>query len=243
LSLHDPLPSRVDSLDVSTLIRALVRDGESLRASSLMTALPPGQVRRVAAGWFGHEIGESKRAARLFERALIEDAGLAVARSGLLATAPAVIDRYDPTPREAAFARAVKRRLEGDVVGIRELDALLGEFGSDHLLHHEATRLRVAWRLATGESSQGAAALRLIDQVIAKGARAADYLTRAEAAALAGDTDAAWASLARFHDKSRPRSAADSAQRDRAVALARSLPATADSPGILQSLQGPRGPR
>ncbi len=243
LSLHDPLASRVDSLDVATLIRALVRDGESLRASSLMTALPPGPVRRVAAGWFGHEIGESNRAARLFERALIEEAGLSAARSGLLATAPAAIDRYDPTPREAAFASAVKRRLEGDVVGIREFDTLLGEFGPEHLLYYEATRLRVAWRLATGESSQGAAALRLIDQVIAKGARSADYLTRAEAAALAGDTDAAWASLGRFHDKARARSAADTAQRERAVALARSLPATAESPEILQALQLPRGPR
>ena len=241
LSGRDPLPSLVDSLDVGALIRALVRDGESERAARLMSGLAPGPDRRIAAGWLGYEIGESRRAARLFGRTLKEDPGATEARSGLLATAPEAFDSIEATPREVAFAAATRRRSEGDVPGIRELDSLLAEFGPDHLLNHEAIRLRVAWRLATGDSSDAEAALGLIDQLIPKGARSADYLTRAEAAALAGDFDSAWASLARFRDKWRPRGAADAAQMARARELARGLPETAESTAVMQALQPPRG--
>ena len=104
-----------------------------------------------------------------------------------------------------------------------ELEPALAAIPPDHLLYEEATRLRIAWRIASGERERGAEALRMVDPLIARGAGPADYVTRAEAALLAGEPDVAWATLAR----SRPKLAAkgvDAALRQRAVDVARALP-------------------
>ena len=127
-------------------------------------------------------------------------------------------------------------RSEG-AVGLSGFEGPLASIQPDDMLFEEATRMRVAWRIASGEAERAEEARRLIDLLLARGARPEDYVLRAEAAAAAGKPDQAWATLARARAPLQ-RVAADRALIARARAVSNALPARVGSQQIVLFYKG-----
>jgi len=67
-------------------------------------------------------------------------------------------------------------------------------------LHEPALRLRLGWRLVSGQPERAREGVALLDEFMAAGARAPDALLRARLGAAAGDASTAYASLLEIAD-------------------------------------------
>ena len=226
LADYDSLSDQTEDWETVAVVQRLAKIGHNARAARVLSVLD-GAKRQTAAGWVAYEQGANHRAKRLFARARATDPDDPAARAGWILTAPEEVEVTDVTPLEWSFRQAWLQKQAGEEAGLIAFEPELSTIGPDHILYEEAIRMRAGWRVASTNPERASEALILIDQLIARGARAEDYVTRAEASAAAGAPDQAWATLsrARAHLK---RAKQDRPLVERATALARSLP---DRPG------------
>lgn len=236
IAAEDPLPGRLDRLDPALLVRSLVSRGRAERVVGLLRSLEEVD-RQVAAGWLAYELGQEQRSSRLFERALAAEPGRRDARMGALLCDPARVDRSVLAPDDAAIAEAVVGFREGDLEGVRALDAALARVGPGDLLYEEVARARIAWRLQLGDAADAAEALRLTDVLIARSPSPVDYLSRAAAAYRAGRPDVAWATLSRLRPRL-VRQGPDSPLLVHARSIAASLPPSPEDEAVRRFLLG-----
>jgi hypothetical protein len=222
LAIEDPLPRLLRDLDLARLARVLARKGGGERATALLSHLDAAD-RDLVAGWVAYERAEMRRAARLFERAVRAAPDRSGARAGCIVTAPTMLDPASLTPVEAAIAEGLIRLDAGEHASIVDLEPALRDTPREHILYEEAQRLRIAWRLAARDPVLAREAIALADVLIARDAPTVDYLSRAEAAVIAGETDVAWATLLRSRGRLRAEGPRSGLQ-ERAMALVRALP-------------------
>jgi len=235
LAAHDPLPQQIAELDVSRLIRQLVARGDLARGKRLLPALSEAR-QNTARGWAQYEAGQSSRARESFRAALDVDPRSQASRIGLACLPPREANLDELSSRASAVADGLDRHAAADWQGLQELDGELAQWRPADLLFTEAARLRAAWRIASGEASAGEQALQIIDVLLTRRAAPIDYLTRAEAAHLAGRPAHAWVALERFLEiLPRHQSARELAPR--ALEIARKLEPDSNSDATLKLLE------
>ncbi|MCH2186768.1 fused MFS/spermidine synthase, partial [Myxococcota bacterium] len=236
LAEHDPLAELDRSWESAALAQRLAQTRAQSRAVQLLSGLE-GAERPTAAGFYAYEQGGAARAARLFERARKLAPHDREARAGWILTLPEDVQEGDVSPTEWAFVQAWLRMRSGDTVGISDLEEPLASIEPDNMLFEEATRMRVAWRIDSGDGERAQEARELVDLLLARGARPEDYVLRAEAAAAADEPDQAWATLARARAPLQ-RVVADRDLIDRARAVVNGLPERVGSRQIVSFYEG-----
>ncbi|MCS5635139.1 MAG: fused MFS/spermidine synthase [Myxococcota bacterium] len=197
LQLHDPLPRLSAGANPGLLMRILVARGARDRANAIRASLT-GERQALAAGWLLVSLGRPLRAASIFEGVLDQNPSSESGRLGL-ALARASTDRAgDLSSAEAAVISGLNLAATRDWEQVRALDSLLAEVEPGTLAFPEAARLRARWRLDSGDPALAWEALTVLDVLITRDRDAADLLLRARAAAAAGRTEYAWASLSRL---------------------------------------------
>ena len=231
LAEHDPLSELDQPWESAALAQRLSETRAQSRAAQLLAGLD-GADRYTAAGFVAYEQGGTMRAARSFDRARALAPKDREARAGWILTRPDQVTEADVTATEWAFVQAWLRARSNSGPDVSEFEESLAAIDANNMLFEEATRMRVGWRIASGDSARAEEARELVDLLLARGARPEDYVLRAEAAAAAGKPDQAWATLARARAPLR-RAKGQSGLVDRARAVARSLPGRTGSQQIL----------
>ena len=226
LAAYDSLSDQKEAWEPVAVAQRLAKIGHNARAARVLSSLD-GSRRQTAAGWVAYEQGANQRAKRIFARAHAADPDDPEARAGWILTAPEEVEVADVTPLEWSFRQAWIQKRAGEAADLIAFEPELSTLGPDQILYEEAIRMRADWRVASADPERAEEALILIDQLIARGARAEDYVARAEASAAAGAPDQAWATLSRARPHLK-RAKKDRPLVERATALARSLP---DRPG------------
>ena len=228
---HDPLLEGIDGLDPSALIRRLVATNFKKRATDLALSLK-GSLEESGLGWIELGLGRPGRAARHFTRALELSPGDRDAIAGLVASrrsdfmqgrSVAGISAADLDDRHAALIAGWRSAAMGDLDAVAALDAELGQIEPGEALFEEASRLRVRWRLATGDPNDGAEALAIVETLLARKWNSTDALLRAQAALVADRPVRAWGALSRIADIPRTNEGVE-ALLVRALEIAKGLP-------------------
>ncbi|MBW2287404.1 MAG: fused MFS/spermidine synthase, partial [Deltaproteobacteria bacterium] len=203
---HDPLLAGIDGLDRSALIRKLVASNFKERATSVALA-EDGALEETGLGWVELGLARPGRAFRHFERALELTPDSSDAMAGLVASRPlafqnrkpvAGISETDLDEPLVALIAGWRHAMAGDWGAVAALDTELGRFGPGEALFEEASRLRVGWRLAIGDSVAAAQAQSIAETLLVRRWDPQDSLLRVRAAIAAGDPDAAWGSLSQI---------------------------------------------
>jgi spermidine synthase len=201
---HDPLlASSGEGLDRFQMARRAVRYGAADRARRLAATVPDPALRETARALVDAGAGRRREAERRLRAAREIDPEAEEPLLALLQLYRREIRRGEELlllrELEDAPARAVVEgwRLEGrgDPSAVRRLEPELAAVPPGHLLADDALRLRVGWRLATGDPARGGEALELVEDLLAGNPLPGDLLLRTEAALAAGDPAAAVASL------------------------------------------------
>jgi spermidine synthase len=204
----DPLRAGPEGLDGSALIRRLVATGFKERATALALS-EEGAREELALGWVELGLNRPARATRHFTRALELAPGDRDAVAGLVASQPlpfsqgrsvAGISEADLDDPLAAMVAGWRHAARKDWEAVAALDAELGRIEPGDALFEVAGRLRVRWRLATGDPEAAAEAQALVETLLTRNWRPEDALLRARAALAAGRPVAAWGSLIRIAD-------------------------------------------
>jgi spermidine synthase len=201
---HDPLPERLKLLDSALLSRRLLETGQRDRLDRLLAEFPESD-RQIGLGWTKFADGSKRVAVRHFERALASNPESTAARESLYAVLGPEALAGDPSERLSALADASRLANASEWERIAQLDASLAQWQPGELLFNEATRLRVDWRLRSGDSERGREAMELTGVLLARRHRTGDYLLLARTAKLAGRWDPAWAALGEFLRRHRGR--------------------------------------
>lgn len=198
------LPANLDALYV---VRRLVELRAPVRALRTAADLPDASLRHAAfalmdigagrrlpatavAEWFDGAPGSAAQVD--VRRALV----LALRRGLLAGDAPAAVSTWAESDIEAgSVLRAWRLEERGQVRDVRALDAALANIAPRSPLFRAATRLRIAWRAASGEKEPAREGLELLDPMLASRATTGDLLLRARLAAQAGDAATALVSL------------------------------------------------
>lgn len=194
---HDPI-AEVGG-DPLALLRGLLRAGQRARAERFAAALTDPVASLLARAQLLRALGREGEAEARFRDALALAPGNAEALAGLLGTyrgalaagrSVAFVEGLtDPAARTlaAAFRASAPRRWRE----LSALDGALAAVPAHHALGEEALRLRIAWRLESGDRADAAEALHLLDRELPDARGPRDQLLRAEAALAAGDRDGA----------------------------------------------------
>ncbi len=233
LAAHDPLPAVADSFDLSRLMREIGLRRDVARGERLIAGLDEAH-RDLARGWAQLENGRDFEAQRSFREALAEAPDLHDARIGLALLGHAS-EMGALSPRDAVVAEAIRLGANGDLEGVRRLDAELASWRPGELLYPEAALLRVDWRLAAGGRREAEEALEIADELLTRRREPEIYLARAQAAALAGRPDHGWVALDRLSEIPPPR--VERADYFRALEIAKGLPEGPYSGAILTRLE------
>ncbi len=197
-----PPPSA--GLDPLLVLRRLLDRGNLGRAAQLAEALPEGAVRQTARGLVALAGGETGGAS-LLDDALRRDPGQREARLALLRLRRPALLQGNPaaaalaaavTGPERAVVDAWRLEAEGRAAQLAALDPRLAAIPVESPYFGESTRIRVEWRLASGDAARGREAIALLDRLIPVSGSPADLVQRARAAALAGEPAIALSSLA-----------------------------------------------
>lgn len=204
LARLDPLPSRLEDLDVPYLTRRLCELHRFQTANVVAASERDPEVRSTALGELASCLGLKTEAEGYFREALQRDPGAATARFRLLEM---MRDRFlagDPAAEslatglhgpELSVLAGWRDAAAGDWAALRGLDPALGAIGYEDPAHGSARELRALWRLAPGADKADAdAALALIDDD-PRGWTPTRIALRALAASRAGDIPAALISL------------------------------------------------
>jgi hypothetical protein len=84
------------------------------------------------------------------------------------------------------------------VAAIASRDEALAQIAPGDALFREASRLRAAWRLESGDAARRTEAVSIMERLLTYAAGPEDALLHARAAIEAGQIDAAWGSLERI---------------------------------------------
>lgn len=191
------LPPGADGVYV---VRWLARQRQQGRALRAAAALSDAGQRHAAFLFLDLAAGRRRPA----EPAVAAEPSVELRSALLLALRPAIVEGRGPAPLLAwaegdpaagavvAGWRLAQRGEEREMAG---LEAPLAAVPPRHPLHQAATRLRIAWRLASGEPQAAREAVGLLDPLLAGSASAGDLLLRARLGAQAGDAATALASL------------------------------------------------
>ncbi len=192
---HDPLSQLASDEDFSYAIRRLVLEQQAERALRLASAHPDVRVTtrsallvRALAGQVGPEA---------LERALADHPNDPELRAVALIRAAAGTGP-PPTARrrqEQLYLDAAGLAREGRFAALRELDAELAGFDVRDPLHDAAARLRIAWRIESGEPERAQTALRLVAPLLAAWPQTSDLTLRVRAAVAAEDPATALAAI------------------------------------------------
>jgi hypothetical protein len=201
-SPYDPLVGPTAALDRVYMVERLIALGFPERAQRVAAATTDARERAVALGLIDLAFGRADAGARRLAHALEIDPGLLAARVALLrlrrdglggagaADEALAADVPDPV-------RAVVEgwRLEAgrDWEGVRALESRLAANAPHDPTHDDAARLRVGWRVASGDPSLARDAIRLLDLIIPP--TGGDLILRARALAIGGDPNGAFSTL------------------------------------------------
>jgi hypothetical protein len=175
-------------------MRRMKISSQGARARTLLTELAGANF--FAAKGFSLANGRATQAARnAFQRAFELDPSRDDVRAGQILVERGRVPDAGLTPREQSIAAAWRLARAKDFASIRALESGLSEWRAGDILYEDALRLRVAWRLATGEATHAREALEMNSTILYGTRTPRDYLQRAQAAQLAHDTDSAWGAL------------------------------------------------
>ena len=235
LAPGDQLPELAKDLDLPVVIRRLHAIGQQPRVGRL-TRAQRGSARLIAMGWTAYENGQLGRATRLFERARVIEPDSMDALIGLVALGGDVGDNGDLPEHVRALAQGERDLAQGDWQAVRALDPILARWQPGEILFQEALRMRVRWRIASGDPELAREALALSDALFHRDHLIEDYVWRAEAAALAGLPAFAWASLREIGEHL-PRGVRGADGPQRGLSIAARLPPDPNSEVILRTLR------
>jgi hypothetical protein len=200
---HLPELDRLDGVDVPYLLLRVIRNGDVARARSLAAGLADPTARRVALGRAALAGGDREAGEYALREALRLDpqnrdvlaALLGFYRPAIVAgEAVAFGERFTADP-EAAVIAGWRASAAGDWTAVRALESRLADIGFRHPLFEESLRLRAAWRSESGDPGLAGDAVALLEPILAPSPRVPDLLLRARAAAAAGETEIALATL------------------------------------------------
>ena len=197
LAPHDPLARPSAGLDRVYLVQRLLFAGFRERAARVARATQDPAARHTANSLLHAADGNSDAALRRLERALeiaptARSARLLLGRLrgfDLDALAVGLTD----TDRAVIDASVLASQGAWDRVG--ELDPILARMDPRNPIYADSVRLRIRWRLETGDAVRAREALGLVDAMLPTVGHITDRLMRARAAALLGETHAVVASL------------------------------------------------
>jgi len=110
--------------------------------------------------------------------------------------APALlVARLASDPDARSIVRGWKLSTSRQTAGIRNLEPQLAQIPASHPLYVNAVRLRVAWRLASGNAQLALEGISLYDPILALGANAHELMIRARLGQVAKDAQIVIASL------------------------------------------------
>ncbi len=216
----DPLKDRIDDLEIAPLMRRMNVGGRTPRARALLTEI--SGAKHFAGQGFSLLRGRSPRAVRkALQRALELDPERDDARVGLILVERGRVPDTGLTPREQTIAAALRAAAQGEFASIQEYDAGLAAWQPGDILYEDALRLRVDWRIATGDAALAQEALEMNTTILYGTRMPRDFLQRARAAQIAGNPTFAWGALEALGQRVRP---AGSALARQGLEVARRLP-------------------
>ena len=188
----DAGPSLAEDVDRSYLVRRLVRQGSVSRARRLAETFSDAVARHAALGFIELATGRRRPAEAALNRALSLDQNAGEALAALLALRESAISGGQPfvprgAPEYQAIAEGWRLAGAGDWRGTRRLEPRLEGIGPRHPLYVAAVRLRVRWRIDSGDADLAREALDLLSPLLAPIPRARDLLLRARAGAATGE--------------------------------------------------------
>lgn len=204
LAHFDPLSLESDAGETAYGVRRLLAAGLGDRAQRVATAMPPSSGQKAALAAIERAAGRDERAAELLREALRLDpadaearwALLRLRRAALLAGNASAIDLAQGLGSgPAAVVEGWRLMAAGDAVGIEALEARLAAVGPHDPAFPDALRLRIFWRVASGDPARAREALQLSDRLTPVDFSASDAVLRARAALEAGFPRAALSTM------------------------------------------------
>jgi spermidine synthase len=206
----DPIRREASGPEATRLVQRFAKDGRLARARRVAGAMPPGLARRVAQATIDLATGARPRAEQELLAVLREQPGdpaalhaLMVARGDSLTAgedAANLLPSIAADPVASAVLEGWRLARAGRLREVRALEEPLARAVRHDPLHEPALRLRLGWRLVSGEPERAREGVAMLDEFMAAGARAPDALLRARLAAAAGDAATAYASLLEIAD-------------------------------------------
>jgi spermidine synthase len=216
-----------------SILRRMQWNGEFERAQRLAAGLPE-PVAESARGWIARDLGRTKRAKKLFRRALELDPEEQSAKAGLIASFEGEqLDQTSLSEIERTVVRANALVATSNWTSLREMDDELAKTPPDSLLFPSAARARAQWRISLADPADGQDAIEIIDSLLTRQRSPTHFLLRASAGALAGDDALAWAALVQVAKSPR----LSSVLRTHALALANQLEPSPHSAAIVGRLR------
>jgi spermidine synthase len=207
---YDPLRVEAAGPAGPRLVQRFVSDGRIPRARRIAGAMAPGIPRRVALAQIDAATGAVARSEASLLQVLREPPGSGDALHALMVLRGDALTRgEDPDgllpaiaadPLAAAVLEGWRRSRGGRLATVVELEPTLAGAARHHPLYGAALRLRLGWRLASGDRARAREAVALFDPYLADAAKPEDAMLRARLAMAAGDPTAAYASLLEIAD-------------------------------------------
>jgi hypothetical protein len=202
---EDPLREAHTGLDRDVLLRTIALRGDLPRAKSLVER-GDGATRERELGWLELADGKRRGAAHRFAAARSlapEDhaalVGLVASKRAELRLGPVAEIREAELDAPIAAVIAGWRAESGALAAaIAARDDALAQIAPGDALFREASRLRAAWRIESGDAAQRTEAVSIMERLLTYAAGPEDALLHARAAIEAGQIDAAWGSLERI---------------------------------------------
>jgi len=213
---YDPLLAPTPGLDRAEIVRRLLARGFDARAERVAKATQDPVERETAEALVATADERPSAAREALARALTQNPDSAQARAAKLRLERRAIVRGEATPEsllrdpsaaERAVARGWIAEEAADWSALGALDDELATLPPGRPLFEDALRLRVVWRVASGDRALARDALPLVDTLIPATSSARDEVLRARALAAAGDAEAARVALAQTGLAARMRSA------------------------------------
>jgi spermidine synthase len=206
----DPIRREAAGPEGPRLVRRFLRDGRLPRARRTAAALPPGLSRRVAHALIDVASGTRARGEAALLSLVREAPGESEPRHALMVVrGDALTNGDDPDgllpaiaadPLAAAVLEGWRRSRGGRLGQVRDLEDALALAHRHDPLHEPALRLRIGWRMASGEPARAREAITLLDTFMAEAGKAPDALLRARLAGAAGEPTTVYASLLEIAD-------------------------------------------
>lgn len=210
----DPLLEATPGVDRAFVVNRLLMRGFEARAARIAEATRDSVERDTALAIVAAASERPAAARQALERALALAPQAAQARATrlrlerrALTTGTRTLDSLlvEPNAAETAVAAGWMAEAHAEWDALRTLEPALAQLGRGHVLYEDALRLRVLWRIASGDAALAQAALPLTDALIPTSSSARDEVLRARVLAAGGDAEAAIVTLAQTGMNSRRR--------------------------------------